>query len=348
MVRTVLADEISPDCCRLWDVQTNEKMDKDRFRRDLGNVTEAYPEVARRLGILAGEPPGGGPTSCAVSVWPCRDAVGSCPVAVSERSNEGDRHGGAQARGTRRARQGRRRRAEVARIRRRFDARVGKVIEIQLDGSKDEKRRSALKNVREAARQYRDRELPRRGESAELKAAVLALPRLQPRSATSRARAVTRVTGYAPAMARTPTRRCQPGTDLAVLPGGFAYGDYLRCGAIAARAPVMAGGQRVRRAKAASCSASATASRSSCEAGLLPGALIRNAALKFICRDVRLPRRARQLALHRRLQRGDVIRASGRPRRGQLHRRRAKPSLDELEGRRPGVVPLHLARRQAR
>ena len=52
MVRTVLADEISPDCCRLWDVQTNEKMDKDRFRRDLGNVTEAYVEVARRLGIV--------------------------------------------------------------------------------------------------------------------------------------------------------------------------------------------------------------------------------------------------------------------------------------------------------
>lgn len=52
MVRTVIADEISPDSCRLWDVQTNEKMDKDRFRRDLGNVTEAYVEVARRLGIL--------------------------------------------------------------------------------------------------------------------------------------------------------------------------------------------------------------------------------------------------------------------------------------------------------
>jgi phosphoribosylaminoimidazole-succinocarboxamide synthase len=52
MVRTVLADEISPDSCRLWDVATNEKMDKDRFRRDLGNVTEAYAEVARRLGIL--------------------------------------------------------------------------------------------------------------------------------------------------------------------------------------------------------------------------------------------------------------------------------------------------------
>ena len=56
-VRTVLADEISPDSCRLWDIKTNEKMDKDRFRRDLGNVAEGYQEVARRLGIL----PEGGP-----------------------------------------------------------------------------------------------------------------------------------------------------------------------------------------------------------------------------------------------------------------------------------------------
>lgn len=52
MPRLVLADEISPDSCRLWDMATNEKMDKDRFRRDLGNVTEAYAEVARRLGIM--------------------------------------------------------------------------------------------------------------------------------------------------------------------------------------------------------------------------------------------------------------------------------------------------------
>ena len=52
MVRVVLADEISPDSCRLWDLKTNEKMDKDRFRRDLGRVEEAYQEVARRLGIL--------------------------------------------------------------------------------------------------------------------------------------------------------------------------------------------------------------------------------------------------------------------------------------------------------
>jgi phosphoribosylaminoimidazole-succinocarboxamide synthase len=51
-MRIVLADEISPDNCRLWDVRTNEKMDKDRFRRDLGKVEEAYQEVAKRLGIL--------------------------------------------------------------------------------------------------------------------------------------------------------------------------------------------------------------------------------------------------------------------------------------------------------
>jgi len=51
-MRIILADEITPDCCRLWDIATNEKMDKDRFRRDLGNVVEAYQEVARRLGIM--------------------------------------------------------------------------------------------------------------------------------------------------------------------------------------------------------------------------------------------------------------------------------------------------------
>jgi len=56
-MRVVLADEISPDNCRLWDLKTNEKMDKDRFRQDLGKIEDAYQEVARRLGIL----PEGGP-----------------------------------------------------------------------------------------------------------------------------------------------------------------------------------------------------------------------------------------------------------------------------------------------
>jgi phosphoribosylaminoimidazole-succinocarboxamide synthase len=52
MMRIVVADEISPDCCRLWDVRSKDKLDKDRFRRDMGGLIEAYSEVARRLGIL--------------------------------------------------------------------------------------------------------------------------------------------------------------------------------------------------------------------------------------------------------------------------------------------------------
>ena len=50
-VEVLLADEISPDNCRLWDAQSNEKMDKDRFRRDLGGMIDAYQEIARRLGV---------------------------------------------------------------------------------------------------------------------------------------------------------------------------------------------------------------------------------------------------------------------------------------------------------
>ncbi len=63
MMRIVVADEISPDSCRLWDIQTQNKLDKDRFRRDLGGMLEAYQEVARRLGILIEpeRPKGSGP-----------------------------------------------------------------------------------------------------------------------------------------------------------------------------------------------------------------------------------------------------------------------------------------------
>ena len=63
MMRIVVADEISPDSCRLWDMKNNDKLDKDRFRRDMGGLVEAYSEVARRLGIMQdNEPPrSGGP-----------------------------------------------------------------------------------------------------------------------------------------------------------------------------------------------------------------------------------------------------------------------------------------------
>ncbi len=51
----LLADEVSPDSCRLWDIKTGEKLDKDRFRNDLGKIEEAYEEVARRMGVLVEE-----------------------------------------------------------------------------------------------------------------------------------------------------------------------------------------------------------------------------------------------------------------------------------------------------
>jgi len=59
-MRLIVADEISPDSCRLWDVETGQKLDKDVFRRDLGSLSDAYSEVARRLGVLP--PPNSGST----------------------------------------------------------------------------------------------------------------------------------------------------------------------------------------------------------------------------------------------------------------------------------------------
>src|SRR5580658_2040815 len=78
-----------------------------------------------------------------------------------------------------------------------------------------------------------------------------------------------------------------PGTDLAVLPGGFSYGDYLRCGAIAARARVM-DAVSAHAARGGLVLGVCNGFQILCEAGLLPGVLMRNDGLKFICRDVYL------------------------------------------------------------
>jgi len=74
-----------------------------------------------------------------------------------------------------------------------------------------------------------------------------------------------------------------PGTDLAVLPGGFSYGDYLRCGAIAARSPAM-DAVRAHAARGGLVLGICNGFQMLCEAGLLPGVLMRNAQLRFICR----------------------------------------------------------------
>jgi phosphoribosylformylglycinamidine synthase len=77
------------------------------------------------------------------------------------------------------------------------------------------------------------------------------------------------------------------GTDLVVLPGGFSYGDYLRCGAIAARSPIM-DAVRAHAGRGGLVLGVCNGFQILCEAGLLPGVLMRNSALKFICKDVHL------------------------------------------------------------
>jgi len=101
------------------------------------------------------------------------------------------------------------------------------------------------------------------------------------------ARALKLISGRAPAMVWHADSKLPAGTDLVVVPGGFSYGDYLRCGAIAARAPIM-DAVRAHAARGGLLLGVCNGFQILCEAGLLPGVLMRNAALKFICRDVYL------------------------------------------------------------
>src|SRR6201994_3940710 len=95
--------------------------------------------------------------------------------------------------------------------------------------------------------------------------------------------ALRQATGAEPAMVWHAEHELPPGLDLVVLPGGFSYGDYLRCGAIAARAPIMgAGGEHA--ARGGLVLGICNGFQILCEAGLLPGVLMRNAELRFVCR----------------------------------------------------------------
>ena len=98
--------------------------------------------------------------------------------------------------------------------------------------------------------------------------------------------ALESVTGKTPHMVWH-TETLLPKVDLVVVPGGFSYGDYLRCGAIAARSPIMADIQ-AKALKGLKVLGVCNGFQIITEAGLLPGVLVRNAALKFVCRDVRL------------------------------------------------------------
>jgi len=121
------------------------------------------------------------------------------------------------------------------------------------------------------------------------------------------ARALKLISGRVPAMVWHADTALPAGTELVVIPGGFSYGDYLRCGAIAARAPIM-NAVRAHAAKGGLLLGVCNGFQILCESGLLPGVLMRNAALKFICRDVYLKVERSDTPFTRGYNAGQVIR----------------------------------------
>ena len=116
-----------------------------------------------------------------------------------------------------------------------------------------------------------------------MKSAVIVFPGIN--RERDMARALKLISGREPSMVWHADTALPAGTDLVVIPGGFSYGDYLRCGAIAARAPIMEA-VRAHAADGGLLLGVCNGFQILCEAGLLPGALMRNRALKFISRDV--------------------------------------------------------------
>jgi phosphoribosylformylglycinamidine synthase len=138
-----------------------------------------------------------------------------------------------------------------------------------------------------------------------MKAAVVVFPGIN--RERDMARALRLISGREPAMVWHADPELPAGTDLVVIPGGFSYGDYLRCGAIAARSPVM-DAVRSYAGKGGLVLAVCNGFQIACEAGLLPGVLMRNAQLKFICRDVYLRVERSDTAFSRGYNAGQVIR----------------------------------------
>jgi phosphoribosylformylglycinamidine synthase len=137
-----------------------------------------------------------------------------------------------------------------------------------------------------------------------MKSAVVLLPGLN--RDRDMIAALTKISGRAPATVwQTDTEI--PDVDLIVVPGGFSYGDYLRCGAIAARMPVMrAVAEKAQ--KGVMVVGVCNGFQILLETGLLPGALMRNASLRFVCREVKLKVENANTVFTRRYQAGQVIR----------------------------------------
>src|SRR5436305_11002151 len=118
-----------------------------------------------------------------------------------------------------------------------------------------------------------------------MKSAVVVFPGIN--RERDMARTLKLVSGTEPSMVWHADTALPAGTDLVVIPGGFSYGDYLRCGAIAARAPIM-DAVRAHAGRGGLVLGVCNGFQILCESGLLPGALVRNAGLRFICKDAYL------------------------------------------------------------
>ncbi len=138
-----------------------------------------------------------------------------------------------------------------------------------------------------------------------MKSAVLVFPGIN--RERDMARTLKLTSGVEPAMVWHAETELPAGTDLVVVPGGFSYGDYLRCGAIAARAPIM-DAVRAFADKGGLVLGVCNGFQILCESGLLPGVLMRNAKLKFICRDVHLKVERSDTPFTRGYNAGQVIR----------------------------------------
>ncbi|KQN74222.1 phosphoribosylformylglycinamidine synthase subunit PurQ [Devosia sp. Leaf64] len=137
-----------------------------------------------------------------------------------------------------------------------------------------------------------------------MKAAVLVFPGLN--RDRDMIAALTKIGGAEPAVVWHQDADI-PDVDLIVIPGGFSYGDYLRCGAIAARSPMM-DKVRERAAKGVKVLGVCNGFQILIEAGLLPGALMRNTSLKFVCREVKLEVTNTDNAFTRGYAKGQIIR----------------------------------------
>jgi phosphoribosylformylglycinamidine synthase subunit PurQ / glutaminase len=138
-----------------------------------------------------------------------------------------------------------------------------------------------------------------------MKSAVVVFPGIN--RERDMARALRVISGHEPVMVWHADTALPEGTDLVVIPGGFSYGDYLRCGAIAARAPIM-DAVHMHAQESGLVLGVCNGFQILCEAGLLPGVLMRNAGQKFICRDVYLRVERSDTPFTRGFNAGQVIR----------------------------------------